>query len=110
MTALTSTQISNLNRMNRPATSATLGTRLDNLETGAVSASAFTVTSAQATASAITIQTAVASISGNIVQGVRSGSPIVGVKVLTTGSNLNITSGSPSWVIAAADTINYIVW
>jgi hypothetical protein len=111
MTALTSTQIANLNRMNRASTSAAIGTRLNNLETGAVVAGSHVVTSAQASASAITVQTTVSAIEGKMVQATRSGSQIYGVKCLTTGSNLNITSASPSlWVIAENDEVNYVVW
>ena len=107
----TTKQKNDLNRMNRAAQNVTLGTTLDGLVTNMNVSGSLTVTSAQATASAITIQTAVSAIEGKIVQASRSGSQIYGVKCLTTGSNLNITSASPSlWVIAANDEINYSVW
>ena len=109
---------SNVNKMNTYAQRTVLGTEVrrlgtltDTLSTNMTVSGSVTVSSAQASASAITIQTGVAVIDGKIVQASRSGSLInSGVKVLTTGSNLNITSGSPSWVIAENDAINYIVW
>jgi hypothetical protein len=88
-----------------------LGTLTDTLSTNMTVSGSLTVTAAQATASAIVIQTGVSVIEGNIVQATRSGSALSGVKTLTSGSNLNITSASPTlWVIAADDAINYIVW
>ncbi len=111
MTALTARQISDMNRMNRAATNGTLGTRLSSLESGAVVSGSHTITSAQASASAVVIQTTVSAIEGKIVGATRSGSSLSGVKTLVSGSNLNITSASPSlWVIAADDQVNYIVW
>ena len=112
MTALTSTQINAIDKMNEASRRAGgMGTRLNTLETNMVVAGSHVVTAAQASASAITIQTAVAAIEGRIVNASRSGSNLAGVKSLTTGSNINITSASPaSWVIAADDQINYIVW
>lgn len=109
---------SNVNKMNTYAQRTALGTEVrrlgtlsDTLSTNMVVAGSHVVTSAQASASAITIQTAVAVIEGRIVNASRSGSNLTGVKSLTTGSNINITSASPaSWVIAADDEINYIVW
>jgi hypothetical protein len=109
---------SNVNKMNTYAQRTALGTEVrrlgtlsDTLSTNMVVPGSHVVTSAQATASAITIQTTVAVIEGKMVQAVRSGSQIYGVKCLTTGSNLNITSASPAlWVIAENDEINYQVW
>jgi len=109
---------SNVNKMNTYAQRTVLGTEVrrlgtltDTLYTNMTVSGSVTVSSAQASASAITIQTGVAVIDGKIVQASRSGSQIYGVKCLTTGSNLNITSASPSlWVIAENDAINYVVW
>ena len=99
------TQKNNLNRNSRAYPN--LGDVVQNAPCSGSS----TVTLSQASASAITIQTQLSTIRGKIVQASRSGSLInSGVKVLTTGSNLNITSGSPSWVIAENDVINYSVW
>jgi hypothetical protein len=109
--AYTTTQIKHLNKMNRASQDVQLGTMLGNLiTTGSLTTGSWSVTGTQASASAITIQTTVKSISGKIVEGFRSGSPLT-MKTTVTGSNLNITSASPTyWVIAAADEINYIVW
>jgi hypothetical protein len=126
---MNTTQIKNINRMNRASASPLLGQVIQDLITSASSvsgtlavsvatletnmtvSSSHVVSGAEATASAITIQTTVSPVVGKIVQATRSGSQIYGVKCLTTGSNLNITSASPSlWVIAADDAVNYIVW
>jgi hypothetical protein len=99
------TQKNNLNRNSRAYPS--LGDVVQNAPCSGSS----TVTSAQASASAITIQTQLTTVRGKIVQATRSGSDLSGVKVLTSGSNLNITSASPTlWVIAENDVINYSVW
>jgi hypothetical protein len=125
---LSTTEIKHLNKMNRSAQDISLGTTLNDLITSASSVSgtlavdvatlqgnmvtpgSLLVTTAQAAASAITIQTTVNPIVGKLVQGYRSGSPLT-MKTMMTGSNLNITSASPTyWVIAAGDEINYNVW
>lgn len=110
MTALTTTQISNLDRMNRPSTSAQIGTRIAALEAGAVVSGSHTVTDAEASASSVTIQTSVASITGRTVQVTKSGSNISNIFISTSGSNLTMTSASAAYTIDANDVINYIVW
>jgi len=111
MTAMTTTQIAHLNKMNRASKDVLLGTRIDTLEGNLGASGSHVVTSGEATASAISITTGITSVTGFIVQGYRSGSPLDGVKVLTSSGSLAITSSaSASWVIAASDVINYIVW
>lgn len=101
--ALTSTNRTKVNKMNRAAEAANLGSRI-------VVSGSHVVTSAQATASSITIQADIAAIAGEVVQVVRSGSNISAINVATSGSNLVITSGSATYKITAADEVNYIVW
>lgn len=101
--ALTSDQKNRVNKMNRAATAANLGSRM-------VVSGSHVVTSAQATASSITIQTGVDTIKGKIVQVGRSGSNISAVFATTSGSNLVVTSASATYKIATSDEVNYIVW
>lgn len=111
MTAMTSTQIAHLDKMNRSAQDVSLGTRIAALEGDLGASGSHVVTSGEASASAINITTGIASVTGFIVQGYRSGSPLGAVKVVTSSGSLAITSSaSATWVITANDVINYIVW
>ena len=106
---LSSTTIGKLNKMNRAAQDASLGTLLSGLETGAVISGSYTALTADASGSAITITTGGTGLVGHIVQGYRSGSQLSVINVVNSGSNLDITSGG-TWVITAGDIINYIVF
>jgi hypothetical protein len=65
----TSKQKRDLNRMNQAAKNVQLGTMLGNLiTTGSLTTGSLSVSTAQASASAITIQTTVNPISGKIVE------------------------------------------
>lgn len=101
MNALTAKQIKKLNRMNRAAQDAELGSRLG-------SSGVYTATAADASASSITIPTSLSSVSGAIVQAYRSGSPLYAVKESVSGTDLVITSSaSGTWTIVAGDVIAY---
>ena len=109
--ALTAKQIKQLNKMNRSASNVNLGSVINTLQSQSTNSGSWYVSVAEASASAVVIQTAVPSIAGFIVQTYRSGSPILGSKVVVTGgSNITITSGSPSYVVSGSDVINYIVF
>jgi hypothetical protein len=99
--ALTSTEQTKLNRSNRAAQDAYLGSRL-------AASGSYIATAADATASSITIQTSLPNVTAGIVQAYRSGSPMYAVKQNVSGSKLVITtSASGTWVINAADVIVY---
>jgi len=105
---LTNAIASKLNRSNRAAQLANLGSWIQN----APISGSHAVTSGQASASAIVIQTNLTTVRGKMVNVYRSGSPVSGsaIKVTSSGSNLNITSISGNWVIAASDEVDYIVF
>ena len=134
MTSISTTQKNHLNKMNKSAKDVSLGTMLTDLiasgssvtGTLAVSVStmeeashflttgSFAVTAAQHSASSILLSTGTTGIRGFTVQVIRSGSCLSNLytpKVLVTGgSNLTITSASPSWVITEDDVINWTVF
>lgn len=108
---LSSATINKLNKMNRAAQDASLGTVMAGLETGAVTSGSYTAVTADATGSKITIAFDETGFVGHMVQGYRSGSPLSGLKVINSGSKLDITStGSSTWIINAGDVINYIAY
>lgn len=119
MTIMTAAQIAKLNKMNRASKDVTLGTRLAadeasiaTLETGTVVvAASHVVSSAQASASAIVIQTTIPTLTGALVQASRSGSQLYAVNTILSGSNINILSASAgTWKMAANDVINYVAF
>ena len=103
--SLSSTNVNKLNKMNRAAQDASLGTRI---ALAPISGSYVALT-ADASGSAITIATGQTDLTGHMVQASRSGSQLSIVNVVNSGSNLSITSGG-TWKIAAGDVINYIVY
>ena len=73
---------------------------------GAFYSGTHTVTDAEINASAIYLATGQTGITGFVVQRYMSGSQISDIKVVSTGSNLNITAGSGS-PLAEGDVINW---
>lgn len=98
--ALTTVQQTRLNRSNRAAQDAYLGSRL-------AASGSYIVTATDAAASSITIQTSLPNVTAGIVQAYRSGSPMSAVKQNVSGSKLVVTSASGVWVITANDVIVY---
>jgi hypothetical protein len=105
---INSTEKNNLNRMNRAAKDADLGDWIFN----APISGSWAATSAEASASKITIATNLTTIRGQVVQVYRSGSPISGssVYVQASGSKLIIVPEEVGFKIAASDQVNYIVF
>jgi hypothetical protein len=109
MTGITTTVKNELNKMNRAAKDAVLGTRLYNM--GTLTTGSYTSDSADANGSAIIIPTGQTGITGFQVQNFRSGSRLYAMNCSTTGSNLNIkSSASATWIINAGDVIEWIVF
>ena len=93
MTAALSTKIKNqLNKMNRAAQNASLGTMIQNM--GTLSSGSITVSAAQMNASRVEIPTGLATVGGFVVQGLRSGSPL----------NIKATAGSVAGAILVENT------
>jgi hypothetical protein len=116
MTALTTSMVNKLNKMNRAAKDATLGTRIaadeviiTSLSAGAVVSGSYTAVTADASASAITAQTSLASIKRVFAQTTRSGSVMADTNVAISGSKVVVTSASATYVVTVGDVVNYVV-
>jgi hypothetical protein len=97
-----------LNKSNRAMQDASGGTLLQKIDT-AFATGSLTVTEAQINASAISLSTGETGINGFIVQRYMSGSQVSDLKVVSSGSILDIESGSGS-PLATGDVINWIVF
>ena len=105
---LTATTIRKLNRMNRAAQDAVLGTLLSGLESRSITSGSLAVSSAQSNASAVDIATGLTGVTWFDIDVYRSGSSIQGAYVVNSGSNLLVTnSTSASFVLTTADRINW---
>ena len=98
--AISSTNKAKLNKMNRAAQNVSLGDLLAARQTT-------TVTAAQATASAVVIDTGLTAVEGFIVNIYRSGSLVQDQKVTSSGGNITINSGS---AVTEDDVINWIAY
>lgn len=109
---LNASQIAKLNKMNRAAKDASLGTAVSNLETASAAKGVVTVSAAQASASAVAVTTGLTAVAGEIHNLYRSGSPIRPdyLKGALSGGNINFTSASAGYVMAAGDIINWIAF
>jgi len=105
---ITSTQESKINKMNRAAQDASLGTMVKGFQ----ASGSHLVSAAEASASAVVINSGLGTIHGQIVQNVRSGS-----LAFTSASQIGISNASGSLtiigkaagVISTNDVINYIL-
>lgn len=100
-----------LNKMNRAAQDATLGTALQNLQTfkeGIVKGT-YTAIAADQTAGYKTINTGI-TINGFIVQVYRANILLASYKVTSTTTNLKVETNSSNYVMTTGDVINYIVF
>lgn len=108
MTAISSTTKAKLNKMNRAAQDASLGTVLQNLQ-GVVSGS-LAVTTAQMSASAVVAYSPQATLGGYLFQVTRGGSSLATIyQALRSGGSLTLVppvSGS----FLVGDKINYLIW
>jgi len=117
-TDLTAKKISDLNKMNRAAQNATLGTKLgaaetdiDALEALRVFSGSATLISSQMSASAVVFYNALATKSAAIFQVSRSGSalPNADYKYVRSGGSLTVSpAASGSFVVG--DKISAIFW
>lgn len=109
--ALSTSQKTKINKMNRAAQDASLGTLVGTLEGNMITPATHVITVTEANASAVVIDSGLTSISGNIVNIVRSGSTVTSdAFITTTGSALGIYPGAATYVVTGSDIINYIVW
>ena len=117
---LTATQISQMNKMNRAAQNAAMGTLLASVEStasqvsSAFASGSYLAVTADASASTIAIVTGTTGAIGHLVQVYTSGSLISDTYVVNSGSALYITSGSDVTAvppaIAAGDKVQWVVF
>jgi len=109
--AITDTQKTKINKMNRAAQDASLGTVVQTLETNAakIVKGKYVAIAADATAGSKTINTGI-TIAGFIVQVYRAGILLGSCKVTATTTNLKVETNGSDYVVTANDVINYIVW
>jgi hypothetical protein len=109
--AITAANKTKLNRMNRAAQDATLGTVVQDLQNavaGIVKGS-YTAIAADQTAGYKTINTGI-TINGFIVQVYRADILLASYKVTATTTNLKVETNSTDYVMATGDVIKYIVF
>ena len=106
MEKLSSSAQTKLNKSNRAMQDASGGTLLGKIS-GAYATGSLTVTEAQINASAISISTGQTGVAGFLVQRYMSGSQISDIKVVNSGSILDITAGTGS-PLATGDVIYWI--
>jgi hypothetical protein len=103
-------QKNDLNKMNRASKAVGLGTLLQTMASGSpVTAGTTVVSSAQASASSVTIQTGLSTITAFQVQAFRSGSFMPGINIVSSGSNLTVTSASASYKVTENDVITWMI-
>lgn len=117
-TNLTAKMISDLNRSNKSAQNATLGTRLggaeddiDDLEAMYIYRGKATASAAQATANAVDIVTGLAVVSAYIIQIHRSGVDVKSDAVMSQpeAGTLRVADGS-TYSVTSGDVITWIAW
>ena len=103
-----------LNKSNRAASDASLGTFVQNMGTYIGKSGSYTAIASDASASSITIATGLTGVKGFLVQVYTSGSQKSSIKVINSGSNLTVTAGSAASstvpAIALNDVVNWLVW
>jgi hypothetical protein len=109
--AISNDVASKLNKMNKSAQDAVLGTAFQTLQTNTakVVRGTYAVIAGDQTAGYKTINTGV-TISGFIVQVYRAGILLSSYKVTATTTNLKVETNSTDYVISTGDVINYTVW
>ena len=92
--AISTTNEAKLNKMNRAAQNVSLGTLLSTFESNATVSGSLTVSDAQCNASLVDIATGLTAIEGFNIQTYSTGSLIWAQKVVSSGSNLTVYTGS----------------
>jgi hypothetical protein len=114
MTALTTSQINHLNRMNRAAQDVALGTRIAADELAmvgtvakAITSGSYPVTSSEISGSRVVIPTTLGTITWFDVNVLKSGSPVTGLNVVNSSGSLLVypSAISGSWIMATTDVV-----
>jgi hypothetical protein len=116
--AITNSQASKINKMNRASQDANLGTAFQTVQTDIATLQTgsaklvtgkYAIVAADQTAGYKTINTGI-TISGFIVQVYRAGILLGSAKVTATTTNLKVETNGSDYVITTGDVINYIVF
>ncbi len=111
---LTTAKINKLNKMNRAAKDASLGTLVGNMPATGITAGSVVVSSAEAAGSRVVITTGLDVVTGFVGQDLRSGSPIINAKWVSgsVAGTIVVTHGvgGSSIVLAANDSLKYVAW
>jgi hypothetical protein len=119
--AISNAHAAKINKMNKASQNVSLGTVVQNLQSGSATLNGYirssgsaSVSQTQASASTVTIATGLTGIKGFIVQAYTSASIMTGLKVVNSGSNLDVTAGSSVGStpksLGLNDAVNWIVW
>lgn len=116
--AITDAQKAKIDKMNRAAQDATLGTAFQTAEINitalqglAVKAGTYAMVEADATAGTKAIATGLGkNITGFIVQIYRSNVLVSGATTTKSSASLTIATNGSTYVVTAGDVVNYIVW
>jgi hypothetical protein len=109
--AITDKNKTRLNKMNRAAKDAELGTIIQTAQNAiaAVVRGTYTAVAADQTAGYKTINTGI-TISGFIVQVYRADILLADYKVTATTTNLKVETNSTNYVMTTGDKIYYVTW
>lgn len=118
MATITDTMKTKINKMNRAAQNALLGTAFQTAQTDiaalqglSVKAGTYTAVAADATAGTKAIATGLGKdITGFIVQIYRSNVGVIGATVTISAANLTFATNGSTYVLTAGDVVNYIVF
>ena len=107
--AISALNVTQLNRMNRAAQNAQLGTAIQNLQNAIVTGK-YTVVSADQTATTVSIPVG-KTVNGFVVNILRAGKDVTNLAALSgSTTNLVVATNGTSYVLTTGDVINYIVY
>ena len=107
--AISALNVTQLNRMNRAAQNAQLGTAIQDLQ-NAIVAGTYTVVSADQTATTVSIPVG-KTVNGFVVNVLRAGKDVTNLAALSgSTTNLVVATNGTSYVLTTGDVINYIVY
>jgi hypothetical protein len=119
--AISDANATKINHMNRASHNVSLGTVVQNLQSGSATlntyvraSGSFTAGATEAAGSKVDVLTGLTGVKGYLVNCYTSGSLMTGIVVVNSGSNLLVTGGSKvagtPKAFASGDIVNWIVW
>jgi hypothetical protein len=109
--AISNAQRDKINKMNRAAQDASLGTVVQDLQGLSVKSGTYTMVAADQTAGSKAIATGLGkNITGFMVQIYRANVLVSGATITKSSANLTIATNGSTYVVTTGDVVNYIVW